>query len=145
MSTQSPIRFFFENKSVSLRNRTRLKTFITSLFRREGMRVDSVNYIFCSDKRLLEINRQFLKHDYYTDIITFDLSDSPKITAEIYISLDRVRENAKTHTTGLQSELLRVIFHGALHLCGYGDKSKTEIKIMREKEEEWLRRWKSGV
>ena len=104
-----------------------------------------MNYIFCSDKRILEINRQFLNHDYYTDIITFDLSESAQITAEIYISLDRVRDNAKTQATTLQSELHRVIFHGALHLCGYGDKTKAEIKVMRGKEEEWIGRWKMGV
>lgn len=104
-----------------------------------------MNYIFCSDKRILEINRQFLKHDYYTDIITFDLSESPKITAEIYISLDRVRDNAKTQATTLQSELHRVIFHGALHLCGYGDKTKEEVKIMRGKEEMYLRGLKDWV
>ncbi len=144
MSTQSPIRFFFENKSVSLRDRTRLKAFIKTLFKREGKKLESVNYIFCSDKRILEINRQFLKHDYYTDIITFDLSESAQITAEIYISLDRVRDNAKTQATTLQSELHRVIFHGALHLCGYGDKTKEEIKVMRKKEESLLRRWKMG-
>ena len=145
MSTQSPIRFFFENKSVSLRNRTRLKTFIESLFKREGKKVESVNYIFCSDKRILEINQQFLKHDYYTDIITFDLSESTKITAEIYISLDRVRDNAKTQATTLQSELHRVIFHGALHLCGYGDKTKAEVKVMRGREEMYLRGLKDWV
>ena len=145
MSTQSPIRFFFENKSVSLRNRTRLKAFIKALFKREGKRLESVNYIFCSDKRILEINRQFLNHDYYTDIITFDLSESAQITAEIYISLDRVRDNAKTQATTLQSELHRVIFHCALHLCGYGDKTKAEVKVMRGKEEECLRKLKDWV
>jgi len=142
MSTQSPIRFFFENKSVSLRNRTRLKAFIKSIFKQEGKSVESLNYIFCSDKRILEINRQFLNHDYYTDIITFDLSESAQITAEIYISLDRVRDNAKTQATTLQSELHRVIFHGALHLCGYGDKTKAEVRVMRRKEEECLRKLK---
>ena len=142
MSTQSPIRFFFENKSVSLRNRTRLKAFIKSIFKQEGKSVESLNYIFCSDKRILEINRQFLNHDYYTDIITFDLSESAQIAAEIYISLDRVRDNAKTQATTLQSELHRVIFHGALHLCGYGDKTKAEVRVMRRKEEECLRKLK---
>ena len=80
MSTPNTVRFFFENKSVALRDRTRLKSFIISVFKKEGKRVESVNYIFCSDKRLLEINRQFLNHDYYTDIITFDLSDSDKVS-----------------------------------------------------------------
>lgn len=103
-----------------------------------------MNYVFTSDKRVLEINRKFLKHDYFTDIITFDLSESDSLAAEIYISLDRVRDNAKTQGVTLRSELLRVIFHGALHLCGYGDKSKAEVKVMRGKEEELLNRWKTG-
>ena len=120
---------------------TRLKSFIISLFKKEGKRVDAVNYVFCSDKRLLEINRKFLKHDYYTDIITFDLSESDKVSAEIYISLDRVRDNAKTVGTTIQSELHRVIFHGALHLCGDGDKKKEEVRIMREKEDQYLKLW----
>jgi len=141
MSTQHKIRFFFENKSVRLTERTRLKAFLLSLFRKEGRSVDSINYIFCSDKRLLDINRQFLDHNYYTDIITFDLSESSKIVAEIYISLERVRENAKKEGNSLKSELHRVIFHGALHLCGFGDKSKAESKMMREKEDEYLKSW----
>jgi rRNA maturation RNase YbeY len=139
MSTPHKIRFFFENKSVSLKERTRLKKHLLALFKKEGKRVDAINYIFCSDKRLLEINRQFLQHDYYTDIITFDLSESDQISAEIYISTDRVRENAKTLKTTLKSELLRVILHGALHLCGYRDKTKGEKMIMREKENQYLK------
>jgi len=141
MSNNSPIRFFFENKSVTLRDRNRLKSFLLDLFKKENRQVESVNYIFCSDKKILQINREFLNHDYYTDIITFDLSETQKIVAEVYISLDRVRDNAKTEETSLRAELHRVIFHGALHLSGYGDKTKAEIKIMREKEEEYLGRW----
>lgn len=140
MTTPNTIRFFFENKSVSLHARTQLKKALLALFRKEKKQVESINYIFCSDKRLLKINRQFLKHNYYTDIITFDLSESDRLTAEIYISLERVRDNAKTHKTTLKSELLRVIFHGALHLCGYRDKTKGEKMIMREKENQYLGR-----
>lgn len=142
MSQINTIRFFFENKSISLGERTRLKSFLRSLFRKEKKQVESINYIFCSDKKILEINQQFLKHDYYTDIITFDLSENEKLTAEIYISLERVRDNAKKEGVSLRSELHRVIFHGALHLCGYGDKKKEEIRVMREKEEHYLERWK---
>jgi probable rRNA maturation factor len=144
MSNNSPIRFFFENKSVTLRDRNRLKTFLLALFKKENRQVGSVNYIFCSDKKILQINREFLNHDYYTDIITFDLSETPNIVAEVYISLDRVRDNAKTEGTSLKSELHRVIFHGALHLCGYGDKTKAEIGVMRGKEEQYLGRWLKG-
>ena len=141
MPSPHKIRFFFDNKSVSLKQRTRLKKFLLSLFKREGKRVDSINYIFCSDKRLLEINRTFLNHDFYTDIITFDLSESGQIAAEIYISLDRVRDNARIQGNTLRSELLRVMFHGALHLCGYGDKKKSETQKMRAREDHYLSLW----
>lgn len=136
MPFHSKIRFFYQSVQPRLENRTRLKLFIESLFKKEGKKLASLNYIFCTDKALLQINKQFLKHDFYTDIITFDLSE-PKapITAEIYISIDRVRDNAKTHGTTLKSELHRVIFHGSLHLCGYTDKSQKEVAIMRKKED----------
>lgn len=108
------------------------------MFKKEGKRVESVNYIFVSDNALLEINKQFLKLDFYTDIITFDLSESAEITAEIYISVDRVRDNATLLGVSFKSELHRVIFHGALHLCGYGDKTKAQKAEMREKEDFYL-------
>ncbi len=118
-----------------------MKKFIESLFKREGRKLGSINYIFCSDKRLLEINQQFLSHDYYTDIITFDLSESDAVLAEIYISIDRVRDNSKTLGSSLKSELHRVIFHGALHLCGYGDKTKKQEEEMRAKENLYLNKY----
>lgn len=95
--------------------------------------------MFCSDEFLLQINREYLQHDYYTDIITFDLSDpGGPVRGEIYISVDRVRENAKDLGTTLRKELLRVIFHGALHLCGYKDKTRQEQARMRDLEEKYL-------
>ncbi len=107
----------------------------------EGKEIESVNYIFCTDKALLNINQQFLSHDFYTDIITFDLSDSKAIQAEIYISVDRVKENAQNLGVSFKSELHRVIFHGVLHLCGYRDKKVEEIKGMRRKEEFYLKKY----
>ena len=87
----------------------------------------------------MKINKDFLQHDYYTDIITFELSEIPGVVnGEIYISLDRVKDNSIQIGTNYQSELLRVIFHGALHLCGYKDKKKSEILLMREKEDQYL-------
>ena len=100
----------------------------------------NLTYVFCSDEDLLEINRTYLKHDYFTDIITFDLSFTKKeIIGEIYISVDRVRENAGRFNSTLRKELHRVIFHGALHLCGYRDKNLQEQKVMRAKEDEYLK------
>jgi rRNA maturation RNase YbeY len=86
-----------------------------------------------------------LSHDFYTDIITFNLSDSEEIKGEIYISVDRIRENAKLFNTSINTELLRIIFHGVLHLCGYNDKSKVETKIMNSKEEFYLNKWKKSL
>lgn len=141
MPSKSKVCFFFEEKGFSLQSRSELKAFIETLFKKEKKKLESINYIFCSDKRLLEINQQFLRHDYYTDIITFDLSETDATQAEIYISIGRVKDNAKTEGVSFKSELHRVIFHGALHLCGYKDKSKAETSIMRVMEESYLLRY----
>jgi probable rRNA maturation factor len=126
--------------AIASKDKTRVKSFVEELFLKENRQLQKLEYIFCSDNYLLEINKSFLQHDYFTDIITFDLSVSKDETiGEIYISVDRVRENAMTHSATFQTELLRVIFHGALHLCGYKDKKKSEITIMREKEDYYLR------
>jgi len=137
-ATKPAIYFFFETP-VTLKDRTGIKKLIASVFRKEGKKLGSLNYIFCTDKRLLKINQDFLKHDYYTDIITFELS--PKglpIEGEIYISVDRVKENAITEETSFKQELLRVILHGALHLCGYKDKTAAQVTLIRQKEEFYL-------
>jgi probable rRNA maturation factor len=137
--SQSKICFFFQDTNPTLPNRTGLKSFIQSIFGSEKKKLGSLNYIFCTDKALLEINRQFLQHDYYTDIISFELSGKgDPIQAEIYISVDRVKENALTHGVSFRSELHRVIFHGALHLCGYRDKKKPEKALMTQKEDQYL-------
>lgn len=132
------IRFNFL-EPISLAERTRLKRFIAHLFKKQRKSLGQLQYIFCSDPYLLEINRQFLHHDYYTDIITFDLSEKGHpINAEIYISVDRVRDNAQNFDSSLRDELHRVIFHGALHLCGFRDKTTKEEQEMRKMEEKCL-------
>lgn len=138
MPSKPKVYFFYQNVQISLSNRSGLKKFIESVFRKERKSLASINYIFVSDNALLEINKQFLNHDFYTDIITFDLSEAEDIIAEIYISIDRVRDNAKALRTSFKSEIHRVIFHGALHLCGFGDKTKGEKAEMREKEDFYL-------
>lgn len=126
-------------KQTDLKERTRLKQFLFDLFKKEGRSLAGLQYIFCSDKYLLKINRQYLGHDYYTDIVTFNLAEKHHpINAEIYISVDRVRENARDFSVSVKCELHRVIFHGALHLCGYKDKTGGEIKKMRQMEEKCL-------
>ena len=136
------IYFYFEQK-ITLKNRKQLKLFIASVFKEEAKALSSLNYIFCNDEALLKINKQYLGHDYYTDIISFDLSETktgPTI-GEIYISVDRVKENAKDLSVPLSQELHRVIFHGALHLCGYKDKTAKQQKLMRTKEGLYLTKY----
>jgi probable rRNA maturation factor len=134
------ILFRSADRQLHLPGKTGLKVFIHSIFKKEKHAVGSITYIFCSDEFLLQMNRDFLQHDYYTDIITFGLSEKGEpVVAEIYISIDRVKENAATLKTTFKEETLRVIFHGALHLCGYKDKKKSEIALMRSKEDHYLR------
>jgi probable rRNA maturation factor len=133
------IHFSAHEVALNLKHKLRLKAFLKSLFSREGQTLRNLQYVFCSDDYLLEINQEFLQHDTYTDIITFELSPVPGETeGEIYISLDRVQENARKFGVAEEQELHRVIFHGALHLCGYKDKSRKEAALMRQKEEEYL-------
>lgn len=108
-------------------------------------KVDEIAYIFCSDEKILEINKQYLQHDYYTDIITFDYSEEGLISGDIFISLDTVRSNSEKFNTNYAEELYRVIIHGILHLCGYKDKTPEEEKAMREKEEEALKLIKGKI
>jgi len=136
------VNFQKADSQLSLPAKTELKAFIENLFKKEKTPLATINYIFCSDKYLLSINQQFLNHDYYTDIITFGLHDNgTPVVAEVYISTDRVKDNAKTHGTTYSNEMLRVLFHGALHLCGYKDKTKANIATMRAKEEDYLKRY----
>ena len=133
------IEFHAHEVSLTLKNRKRLKPFIQSIIKQETGKPASVSYIFCSDEYLLKINRQYLNHDYYTDIITFDLSESAGfIIGEVYISIDRVKENANMNESTFTNELHRVIFHGALHLSGQNDKSPEQAKQMRKKEDYYL-------
>jgi len=137
-STKSKVCFF--KTPVILRDRTKLKKFIEGVFRNEKKKLHSLNFIFCTDEELLQINRSYLKHDYYTDIITFGLSEKlAPIEGEIYISVDRVNENAKNLKQKPRKELHRVIFHGVLHLCGLNDKNSQERKNMRDKEDMLLK------
>lgn len=129
------IRFNYADRKLNGINKSILKEMVKSIFVNEKKKYQLVNYIFCSDEYLLEINRTALNHDYYTDIITFPLHEKGMpIEAEIYISTDRVKENATGFNTSFNKELARVIAHGALHLCGYKDKTKKDVEQMREKE-----------
>lgn len=133
------VHFFSHDILPNLKNATKLKHFIESIFKMESQSLYSINYIFCSDRAILEINKKYLNHDFYTDVITFDLSpDNKAISAEVYISLERIRDNAKQLQLSIRSELHRVLFHAALHLCGYNDKKKKDREIMRKRENDLL-------
>lgn len=134
------IHFFFASNKITLDNRKKLKVFICHLFIKERKKFLSLAIVFCTDQYLLSINNQFLHHDFYTDIITFNLSEpSDLIEGEIYISIERVKENAAINKVSISNELHRVIFHGVLHLCGYKDKSTMEKVAMSFAEDKYLR------
>lgn len=132
------IYFHYADRRLTITGKNQIKQGVVHLFKKEKVPLDQLHYIFCSDEYLLQINQRFLNHNYYTDIITFDLSEEKKVRGEIYISLDRVKENAIENNASLKEEIKRVILHGALHLCGYKDKKKVEIEIMRNKENYYL-------
>lgn len=134
------VQFFYQEVRFRFLNRNTLKLFIENLFRVEKKKLQHLNIIFCTDEALLAVNREFLNHDYYTDIITFPLSsEGQPLEAELYISVDRVKDNAKKQEIRFSTELHRVIFHGCLHLTGYNDKSSQQIKKIREREDHYLR------
>lgn len=137
-----PVHFFEQEVSAKLKNKRKLSAFLQALIHAKKYDVEEVelNYIFCNDDYLLEINQQYLDHDTFTDIITFDLSDhEAMMNGEIYISTDRIADNAKKFETTYQKELHRVIFHGALHLCGYKDKTAAQKNEMRQQEDNCLK------
>ena len=133
------ITFFNEEIKFNLSNKTTIRNWLVNITSSYGFTINTLNYIFCSDDYLHKINIQFLNHDTLTDIITFDNSIEPKtIESDIFISIDRVKENALEFEKDFEEELRRVIVHGALHLCGLKDKSKKDKLAMREAEENAL-------
>lgn len=136
-----PAHFHTQEVEVVLKDKRKLSAFLDALVYQhlEGIKKISLNYIFCNDEYLLAMNQQFLNHDTLTDIITFDLSEKDnELLGEIYISVERVKENARKFKAIENRELHRVIFHGALHLCGFGDKKPSDKKIMTEQEDKCL-------
>jgi probable rRNA maturation factor len=133
------ISFFEEDISYKLKNKKKAKQWIKDTIAAEGYKLGQLNYIFCSDAYLLNINQQYLDHDTYTDIITFDNSEKEKvITGDIFISIDRILENAAKFNQSVIDELHRVIIHGVLHLLGYKDKTPEDNKKMTKMEDHYL-------
>ena len=137
MDPTSSIQFHFEDIAMPKdMEQDRYAKWVERIIDNEGFELAAINYIFCSDDYLLNINRQYLDHDYYTDIITFDNADEGgALEADIFISVERVADNAQKLGIDFSKELQRVMAHGILHLCGYKDKSEEDIKVMRLKEE----------
>ena len=133
------INFNIETDGFKLKDLRKKKNWLKELAKEEGFKIIELNYIFLSDEQLLEMNVSYLNHDTYTDIITFDNSEQEdKIEGDIFISVERVAENALKFNVSTETELIRVLSHGLLHLCGYLDKKPADVKLMREKEEYYL-------
>ena len=132
------IYFHSEDLDFELQNNQEVITWINNTAESEDYVVDTINYIFCSDKYLLEVNQKYLNHDYYTDIITFDYNEENRIIGDLFISIERVKDYAEKNQINFKDELNRVMIHGVLHLCGYPDKSEEEAKLMRSKEDFYL-------
>ena len=136
------IEFILENVKTPKLDRKAVKAWITAVTATyQGRKVGNLNYIFCNDDRILEVNREFLGHDYYTDIITFDYSEPGVVSGDMYISLDTVESNSFKFHTSMDKELMRVIIHGVLHLCGINDKGRGERAIMEAAENRALDMW----
>ncbi|TDO01272.1 rRNA maturation RNase YbeY [Sunxiuqinia elliptica] len=132
------INFYFEDIEEFQLDQPKTIEWIKNSIQKEGKNTSEISFIFCSDDYLLDINRQYLDHDYYTDIITFDYVEGDDVSGDVFISIDRVRENAETFQVSFQNELNRIIIHGVLHLLGYKDKEADEKKIMTGKEDYYL-------
>ncbi len=131
--------FFSENKNFKISNKKEIRTLLKEICKKENKKISFINCVFCSDNRLLEINKKYLNNTSLTDVVTFDFTTNKKtIEGDVYISIDRVKENAKKYKQPFKTELLRIIIHGLLHLIGFSDKTKEEKNTMTLKENEYL-------
>ena len=137
-----PVHFSNSEIKFNLKNKAKLKAWIKAVIEKEKLIQGDLYYVFVSDEELLRMNQQFLNHDTFTDIITFDYREDKTVNGEIYISIDRVRENAEKYKTTFENELHRVMIHGVLHICGYKDKTKAAKELMRKMEDQSLKRLK---
>lgn len=138
MLVSSTVQIFFEDIPSLKIKKSILNSHINGLILNELKQIGDITLVFCSDNYLLDINKQYLNHDYYTDIVTFDYGENSVISGDLFISIDRVKENADIFNTSFQRELFRVVFHGILHLIGYNDKTEEEKREMRYKEDYYL-------
>lgn len=141
---KAQIRFFNADITFDFKNKRKISASLLNYSKENLMEAGEINYVFCTDEFLLDLNKKFLNHDYYTDIISFQSEKDP-IAGDIYISLDRVRDNAKNLKLKFQDELLRVISHGLLHFMGFKDKTKADQSLMRSKEDELILKIKEAI
>lgn len=132
------VSYFTEDISFSFKEKRLTSRWLKFVAEREGKRLGDVAVIFCSDKYILDINIKYLQHDYYTDIITFDYCEGSRLSGDLFISIDSVRENASFYGVEFADELNRVVVHGLLHLIGYDDHTPEDIAVMRAKENNYL-------
>ena len=132
------ISYYFEDTDFQFKNRTINNKWLRLVAESEIRRIGQISIIFCSDNYILDVNQQYLQHDYFTDIITFDYCEGDRLSGDLFISVDTVRENAQEYGTEFTEELNRVIVHGVLHLIGYDDHSEEDIAVMRKKEDYYL-------
>jgi rRNA maturation RNase YbeY len=132
------IRFYTEDIHFDLPAKRRLAAWLKTVAEAEGKQTGKIAVIFCSDEYLLQLNRRYLQHDYYTDIITFDYTDGAVLSGDLFVSIDTVRANAEHYAPSFDDELHRVILHGVLHLCGYADATPAQQKVMRKMEDRYL-------
>lgn len=141
---KAQIRFFNADITFDFKNKRKISASLLNYSKENLIEAGEINYVFCTDEFLLDLNKKFLNHDYYTDIISFQSEKDP-IGGDIYISLDRVRDNAKNLKLKFQDELLRIISHGLLHFMGFNDKTKADQSLMRSKEDELILKIKEAI
>jgi len=134
--------FHNEDNSYVLPAKRKVKSWLKTSIEHQKMSIGTINVVFCSDQHLLVINKEYLNHDYYTDIITFNYCEAKQISGDLFISIDRIKDNSKNNKILFVNELHRVIIHGVLHLCGFNDKTKAEKKEIRQMEDYFLNKIK---
>ena len=132
------VAFYFQDTDFKLKHKTRIKNWLKLVAESEIFVLSDISLRFCSDNYILHTNQRFLGHDYFTDIITFDYTEGDRISGDLFVSVDSVRENAAEYGTEFEDELHRVIVHGILHLIGYDDHTDEDVKVMRSKEDYYL-------
>ena len=139
------IRIFYEEVGFRLKDWKNIKKIIEEVISKEKKVSGDLNFIFTNDKHLVDINRKFLNRNYFTDVISFDYSSGKIISGEVYISTETVKNNSINYKVSYREEIFRVLIHGVLHLCGYDDKSETEVRRMRRMEDYWIKIWRERI